>query len=243
MAANSSSSSSKELKGFGELRLIYKGAEADVYESTWHGYHVVVKRRIPKAYRIDALDKELRKRRTIFEAQLLMDAKRMGVPAPTVMMLDPYEALLVMTFVEGRRLREKLEEVDDFEATALCHRLGETVARLHEVGIQHGDLTTSNMILASDGRIFLIDFGLGGYDSDSEALGVDILLVKRALMSAHYKKARRAYEAFLEGYEERLGKERAREVIAKVREIEERGRYVDRVSQGRIRLKVRNSQK
>ncbi|MBS7609210.1 Kae1-associated serine/threonine protein kinase [Candidatus Bathyarchaeota archaeon] len=225
------------------MKLIYKGAEADVYESTWHGYHVIVKKRVPKAYRIDILDQELRKRRTIFEAQLLMDVKRIGVPAPTVMMLDPYEALLVMTFVEGRRLREKLEEVDEPEAIALCHRLGETVARLHEVGIQHGDLTTSNMILASDGRIFLIDFGLGSYDSDSEALGVDVLLVKRALMSAHYRKARRAFEAFLDGYEGRLGQERAKEVVAKVKEIEERGRYVDRTSQRRMKLKVTPSGK
>jgi Kae1-associated kinase Bud32 len=226
----------KELKGFGKLELIYKGAEAHVYKSTWHGFDVVIKRRIPKAYRIDALDRELRRRRTIFEAQLLMDAKRVGVPAPTVLMMDPFEALLVMTFVEGRRLRERLEEVDDTEVKVLCHRLGETVARLHEAGIQHGDLTTSNMILSEDGRIFLIDFGLGSYDSDAEALGVDLLLVKRALMSAHYRRAKKAYEAFLEGYKGRIGEERAREVVAKVREIEERGRYVERATRG-LRLK------
>lgn len=42
----------------------------------------------------------------------------------------------------------------------VIENIGILVLKVHEVGIIHGDLTTSNMIITEEGHIYLIDFGL-----------------------------------------------------------------------------------
>jgi len=215
-------------ESFVEERIVYKGAEATISLGRWHGYRVVRKWRAPKPYRIEPLDQMLRTRRTIHEAQLLHDSKRVGIPAPTVLLLSPGDATLLLSYIEGERLRETLTSTGPDERTSQCRRVGAMVGRLHGAGVVHGDLTTSNMILAGDGRIFLVDFGLGAYSWSSEDMGVDLLLMRRALSSTHYGIADECFQAFSEGYIEELGMEKASENLRKISEIERRGRYVDR---------------
>ena len=70
-------------------RLIYKkGAEANLYLHCWHGKNVLVKERISKAYRDKKLDSTLRRKRTRQEAKLLTDARRVGVPTPSIFLVD-----------------------------------------------------------------------------------------------------------------------------------------------------------
>lgn len=38
--------------------------------------------------------------------------------------------------------------------------MGILICKIHELGIIHGDLTTSNMMMNKDNEIVLIDFGL-----------------------------------------------------------------------------------
>src|SRR4030042_4226101 len=90
----------------------------------------------------------------------------------------------------------------------------------------HGDLTTSNMILNAVGKITLVDFGLGDKNAEVEAKGVDLHLMKRALQSTHYQFAEECFEAVTKGYATVLGEDESKEVLAKIREIERRGRYV-----------------
>jgi len=78
-------------------------------------------------------------------------------------------------------------------------------------------------MIVRDRRIVMIDFGLGGKEDGMEARGVDLHLLKEALGSAHARAASYYREA-LRGYHETMGKE-ADDVIAKVKEIESRGRY------------------
>jgi len=209
-------------------QLIYRGAEANIYLTQWHGYNVIKKERVAKKYRVGLLDEELRRRRTVHEAQLLYDAKRNGVPAPTVLLLSPKDSTLLLSRIDGERLREKLARVDKGEAVGLCLEVGRLVARLHRAGIQHGDLTTSNMVQTADGRIFLVDFGLGAYSTQVEDMGVDILLMKRALTSTHYRISEECFQSFLKGYRLELGEEKADTVFERVKAIERRGRYVER---------------
>jgi len=56
-----------------------------------------------------------------------------------------------------------------------------------------------------------------------EARGVDLHLLKEALGSAHARAAS-YYQAALKGYRKTMGRA-AEDVIAKVKEIESRGRY------------------
>jgi TP53 regulating kinase-like protein len=68
----------------------------------------------------------------------------------------------------------------------LAVKIGRAVARLHDGGLVHGDLTTSNMILRdADGVLVLIDFGLAANATLAEDKAVDLYVLERAITSAH----------------------------------------------------------
>ena len=95
------------------------------------------------------------------------------------------------------------------------------IARLHNCGIIHGDLTTSNMIL-KDNQIVFIDFGLGKISDLVEDKGVDLLVFKKAISGIHYDIADDCFKSVLKGYELADGYNK---ILDKVKEIEFRGRY------------------
>ncbi|ANF23399.1 Kae1-associated kinase Bud32 [Thermococcus piezophilus] len=216
------------------MELIKQGAEAKIYLAdfgelyfSWDNEKIIIKHRIPKRYRIREIDERLRKERTVREARVLHRAKEFGVNCPYVYEVDLRDMKITMEFIEGERLKELLESVPMEERLKLCREIGRQVGKLHEAGIVHGDLTTSNMILRG-GKVYLIDFGLADFDPTLEARGVDIHLLKRAMESTHYTWFEEGFEAVLEGYAEVRGKEKAAELKAKIEEIESRGRYRER---------------
>jgi len=206
--------------------LIKKGAEASLFLETWHNRKVIMKRRLPKKYRIPELDMMIRSQRTVHEPNLIHKAKEAGVPTPTVFMVDLAEANIIMEFVDGKQVKEVLDHVSSEERLSLSSLIGRMIGRLHKHGIIHGDLTTSNMILTPYGKVVFVDFGLSERSVELEPKGVDLHLMKRALQSTHYKHAKECFKAVMEGYCEAVGKEEAKKVTAKIREIEKRGRYV-----------------
>jgi len=209
-----------------EQTLMKKGAEASLFLADWHGRHVVVKTRLPKKYRPAKLDMIIRTYRTVHEPQLMNEAKKAGVPTPTIFLVDVKNASIVMEFVEGKQVKQLLASLSVEDRKTLCNKIGELIGRLHKHGVIHGDLTTSNMILNAEGKVFLVDFGLGEKNTEVEAKGVDLHLMKRALQSTHYKFAEECFEAVTKGYSAVLGEDEAKDVLAKVKEIERRGRYV-----------------
>jgi TP53 regulating kinase-like protein len=186
-----------------------------------------VKHRVPKKYRISLIDERLRRSRTVLEAKLLSDAKRAGVPTPAVLEADLYKTKLVMEFIEGPQLKSLLGRLKSSERKRICREIGRLAARLHKVGIVHGDLTTSNMILGRGSKIYLVDFGLGEYNPSTEARAVDLHLLRRAIQSVHFRIASEAYREVLRGYEQEFGAG-AGEVVRRAEEIAKRGRYVQR---------------
>jgi TP53 regulating kinase-like protein len=185
-----------------------------------------MKRRLPKAYRLPSLDETIKHQRTIYEPQIIHKAKEAGVPTPTIYLVDVANANVVMEYIEGKQVKQILNHLSQAERRNLCYRIGKLIGRLHSYGIIHGDLTTSNMILTPNGRVFFIDFGLSERTSELEAKGVDLHLMKRALQSTHYRHAKESFEAIIAGYSEVVGKDTAEKVLEKIREIERRGRYV-----------------
>ncbi len=209
-----------------ERTLMKKGAEASLYLTEWHGKRVVVKARLPKRYRPAQLDLTIRSYRTIHEPQLMHEAKKAGVPTPAIFMVDVANAAITMEYIEGKQVKQLLGGLPKAERQKLCAKIGELIGRLHTHGVVHGDLTTSNMILTAEGWIFLVDFGLGDKTAETEARGVDLHLMKRALQSTHYQFAEECFNAVLNGYAAVIGAEAAEIVGEKIREIEKRGRYV-----------------
>ena len=206
--------------------LIKKGAEANLYLEEWHNRKVIMKRRLPKKYRIQELDEEIRSQRTVHEPHIIHKAKEAGVPTPTIFMVDVAEANIVMEFVDGKQVKQVLNDLSPEERLRLSRHIGGLIGRLHKHGIIHGDLTTSNMILTPYGKVVFVDFGLSERSTELETKGVDLHLMKRAFQSTHYKYARECFEAVTEGYADVVGEEEAKNVLEKIREIERRGRYV-----------------
>jgi TP53 regulating kinase-like protein len=210
-----------------EPTLLKKGAEASLYLADLHERKVIIKVRIPKKYRPEALDEQIRSYRTVHEPQLMHEAKAVGVPTPLIYMVNVLEASIIMEFVEGQQIKQLLNKVSRAKRRELCVKIGGLIGKLHRQGLIHGDLTTSNMILSPEGKIFFVDFGLGEKNSELEAKGVDLHLMKQALQSTHYQFWEECFKSVLSGYSSVLGVEAAEKVYEKIREIERRGRYVE----------------
>jgi len=210
-----------------EQTLFKKGAEASLYFADWHGRKVIIKLRAPKGYRPEALDEQIRSYRTVHEPQLMHEAKAAGVPTPLIYMVNVPEASITMEFVGGQQIKRLLNNVPQTKRQELCVRIGELIGKLHMQGLIHGDLTTSNMILSPEDKIFFVDFGLGEKNSELEAEGVDLHLMKRALQSTHYQFWEECFKNVVCGYSLVLGSEAAEKVYEKIKEIERRGRYVE----------------
>ena len=212
-----------------DKEIIARGAEAVLYVSEWEGQRVLVKERIKKNYRISQIDEKLRKDRTRLEARLLTEARKHGVPTPKILQTDDYR--IVMEFIEGKRIKELLnesaEKTGEKTVEDVCQQIGRQIGKLHAADIVHGDLTTSNMILCkADGKIYFIDFGLGDFSRRAEDKGVDMLLLRNAFKATHYKILSKCWENILKGYRQEY--KDADEVIRKVGEIEKRARYAKR---------------
>ena len=177
---------------------------------------LVYKRRVQKRYRVKEIDERIRRERTKSEAKLISEARRKGVPTPIIFDINDYE--LVMEKIEGDLAREVIDE-------DISERIGEFVGVLHKNGIIHSDLTTSNVIVGRDNVIYFIDFGLSFIESSTEAKGVDVHVFFQSLCGTH-ESYERLKESFIEGYKRTFSD--ASQVLRRVKEIEQRGRYVER---------------
>lgn len=132
-----------------EEEVIARGAEAVIIKQK----NTVIKNRIEKTYRHPILDEKLRKFRTRAEAKLLEKAYAI-IPVPKIMNRNkilpnkPYE--ITIEFIKGKKLADNLEKLN---YKKICTQIGNSLAKLHDAGIIHGDLTTSNMIYVKENKI------------------------------------------------------------------------------------------
>ncbi len=208
-----------------KLELIHKGAEAYLYKSVFLGVEVIIKYRLPKPYRDPLLDKRIRRDRTVLEARIIARVKELGVPTPTLLMVDPSRSIIIMEYIHGKRLKELIGKESIGLIENYVKEVGKSIGVMHRAGIVHGDLTTSNIIL-KEGIPYIIDFGLAQYSEELEDQGVDVHLFLRSLESTHPRFANRLFETFMQGYEEIVGYHKKKLVLDKVKEIRMRGRYV-----------------
>jgi Kae1-associated kinase Bud32 len=195
------------------MKEIARGAEAVIYQDK----ESVVKKRVSKGYRHPELDTELIKARTKREAKFIQD-----LPIPGPKLHDSDASTITMDHLAGEKVANILDEQPE-----LAEKIGEHLARLHDQNMIHGDLTTSNMILSPDQKLYFIDFGLSFYSDKLEDKAVDIHLFKEALESKHFRVENKAHRHFLKGY--RFSKQ-AEEVLERLKKVEQRGRYKNKGS-------------
>ncbi|KAL8708679.1 MAG: hypothetical protein Q9220_006504 [cf. Caloplaca sp. 1 TL-2023] len=207
--------------------LLALGAEAHVYRTHFltPSHPCILKYRPRKRYRHPALDLRLTRHRILSEARTLVKCKREGIDVPGILALDADAGWMMEEWVEGGTVKDRLHRWRDWmkkygktgdragweQVVELMRRIGEALGRLHEVGVVHGDLTTSNLMLRKeeeetvitngeagsqdmgqkeaevtlDGELVLIDFGLAGQSVQDEDKAVDLYVLERAFGSTH----------------------------------------------------------
>ena len=183
---------------------IARGAEAVIYRDR----EKIFKERISKVYRNPVLDQKIRESRTKIEANILGKVGRV-CNVPGNIMIDGTK--ISMDFIDRPKLSEALSEEE-------CQKLGEEIAKMHERGVAHGDLTTSNVL---QGPV-IIDFGMSKFTKRVEDFAMDVHLFKSCLLSRHPGVAEKCYGAFWRGYQKF---QKSGDVKERIDGIEKRGRY------------------
>ena len=212
-------------------KLIAHGAEAKIFLSN----NFIIKNRIKKSYRIPELDEKIRKRRTKSEAKLLQKASEI-INSPKPFFKPEISYQIKMPFIDGKKLSEHLDEFSLAKQKQICRQIGESIAKLHEHDIIHGDLTTSNMIYVPNkkdsvftnrdderkDKVFILDFGLGFISKKIEDKAVDIHLLKQALEAKHFKHWEILIKEVFKEYEKFKN---SKTVLERLKAVEKRGRY------------------
>ena len=202
------------------MKLIRRGAEGDLFFTTWNGQESILKSRKKRDYRNSSLDYSLRKQRTIRESQIMSEVKKFGIRTPLIHFVDIKNCNIIMQKIDGVLVRD----MSNSKLVNACKKIGRLVGTMHKNGITHGDLTTSNFIISKE-NIFIINFGLANRTLKPDDHAVDLRLFKEILNSAHADIFERAWSNFLSGYKSSVGKERFAKITNKVMIIESRGRY------------------
>ena len=204
------------------MKLIKKGAEADIYQTKWQNSNAILKIRKIKNYRNQILDSKIRKQRTIKESQMISQVKKFGIPTPLVYFVNLEKTSILMQEIPGT----PVHDLSESKIISLSKEIGKLVGLLHKNGVMHGDLTTSNFILFKN-IIYMIDFGLSQNTIKPEDHAVDLRLIKEILNSAHAKIMQSCWKNFLAGYKSVVGVTCQTKIVKLVSDIESRGRYAE----------------
>ncbi|KAF6817623.1 serine/threonine-protein kinase BUD32 [Colletotrichum sojae] len=244
--------------------LITQGAEARLYKTTFLSSNLpaALKYRPPKPYRHPTLDARLTRSRILAEARVLARCRREGCPVPALYALDEVAGWLMLEWIEGEPVRVRINEwldsspsssvpdsipeeqdtkmpdavptQDTTEIQSLMRRMGAAIGKMHKMGVVHGDLTTSNMMLRPpktapstpastplEGDVFVIDFGLASQSTSDEDRAVDLYVLERAFGSTH-PRAERFFRDVLDAYRDSY--KQAPVTLRKLEDVRMRGR-------------------
>ncbi|KAI9282892.1 kinase-like domain-containing protein [Umbelopsis sp. AD052] len=204
--------------------LIKQGAEARVYELIpflTNPNGCIVKERFSKTYRHPVLDKQLTHRRVSQEARCLFRCRKAGIDTPALYMVDPEAATIYMERILGRILKDIIIE-GKADTDVLADAIGAALAKMHDVDVVHGDLTTSNLMLRDDNTsLVIIDFGLSYVSKLPEDKAVDLYVLERAFSSTH-PQTEALFERILVSYKSHS--KQAKPTLNKLEEVRLRGR-------------------
>eukprot|EP00270_Netrium_digitus_P012178 TRINITY_DN3937_c0_g1_i6.p1 TRINITY_DN3937_c0_g1~~TRINITY_DN3937_c0_g1_i6.p1 ORF type:complete len:273 (+),score=55.16 TRINITY_DN3937_c0_g1_i6:32-820(+) len=195
--------------------LISQGAEARIFRATFCGRPAVVKERFQKRYRHPSLDEKISIRRLHGEVRSMLKARKLGVSTPTVYAVDAVRRTITLERIKGHCVSDLLLQLSGGEseekiAAKVARMIGQAVAKLHDGGLIHGDLTASNMILrgshgfvaqevSSSGavenetwegqgseckpQLVMIDFSLAFSSTIAEDKAMDLFTLERSLLA------------------------------------------------------------
>ncbi|MEM3112933.1 MAG: KEOPS complex kinase/ATPase Bud32 [Candidatus Pacearchaeota archaeon] len=201
-------------------KIIQQGAEAKILLDEKD--KLIIKDRISKNYRLPELDKKIRVKRTKTEAKLMEKASRI-INVPKIKKIE--ESKIILDYIQGKKLSTWLDKLQKNLANETCKKIGQSIAKLHDNNIIHGDLTTSNIILDKNNQVWFIDFGLGFHSERIEDKAVDLHLIRQALEAKHFLKWKEYWKNIESGYKVSRNYEKT---IEQLKKVESRGRYKEK---------------
>lgn len=234
-----------------ELR--YQGAESKLYFGLHSDKNCVIKHRFPKNYRHPSLDRKLTKERTKRERRMFekVTAKsRVLAPyMPRIVWSD--DSTILMTEITNSETLFNIIEKKYSQSQEVSSLVGRCVAELHNIGIIHGDLTTSNLLLVPRIResvdvpskkskpdtldesyiVVPIDFGLSTGSFHPEERAVDLFVLERALLSTHFQDSiffDKLILAYMEHIDEKTCEPHGKQkILERLGEVRSRGRKME----------------
>ncbi|XP_063629502.1 EKC/KEOPS complex subunit TP53RK-like [Cydia splendana] len=224
-----------------DLNLLKQGAEAKLYICNYLGKPTLIKERFEKKYRQPELNVAITKERIKNEARAIVRCKAADVKTPALYLVDFQRRRIYMQhFMHSITVKDFIIDIftkhhqngsNSLDKIAVL--IGQTVRKLHDNNIVHGDLTTSNMLLVNNLNdsnwsdvdnleLVMIDFGLSSFDTSAEDKGVDLYVLERALISTHNDYPE-IFSEILEAYKN-YSKNNVKEIIGKFEEVRARGR-------------------
>ena len=146
---------------YGDYKVLYligAGTFARVYRAS-KGDKVFAVKVLRKRFRDEPKEME----QFLREGRMGLKLRHPNIVSIIDVIADPKNPFLVMEFVEGQTLRELVRirgalPVD--LSLRLMHEVASGLAHAASMGISHRDLKLSNVLISSDGKAKLVDFGL-----------------------------------------------------------------------------------
>jgi len=136
----------------------------------------------------------------------MVKARKFGINTPYILFADYDNRKIYMQYVANSvKMRDFLNknppESSSYLKTVPIHNLyleiieimekiGQILAKMHDIDLIHGDLTTSNILITKNITeqsfvLYFIDFGLSYQRNTIEDKAVDLYVLERAFLSSH----------------------------------------------------------
>ena len=202
-----------------------KGAEAIIYRGSFLRTPIILKHRLPKAYRLSQIDQTIRLQRLRAEARIMILAWKIGAHVPVLLGIDFDNHTLLIEEIQGEILFSLMSVVPFTKLKSIFEGIGQQVGLLHKNDIIHGDLTVFNIIIKKENTQWLIDFGLGQVSVEIEKKADDLLTFYSTL-KAIAPDFQALFDAFQLGYFQIY--EKGRKTFEHMKKIQSRARYIAR---------------
>lgn len=159
------------------IRKLGSGGMGHVWlaEDRWLNRQVALKQLIPAGG--DITDLARRRRRVLQEARALAKVKHAGIVPVHDMFMVKRDPWIVMAYIEGQSLDQIISagRLSERSIAQIGLRMLDGLVAAHKEGIVHRDVKPANVLVATNGTVFLIDFGIARSDGDPALTGMAIV--------------------------------------------------------------------